>query len=131
MKQDITIFQRQTFVSNVDGSAKTYRHDQRLCKALGSSKGLLLYFVGDRQSSADAFAQVKVYQGADPDNRPSDVGDLLEQFVYTFESLRPEPVPITGPYLGKLDITVEIFEAVTPQTTQQEIQFAIYATMMS
>ena len=131
MKQDITIFQRQTFVSNADGSAKTYRHDQRLCKALGSSKELLLYFVGDRQSSASAYAQVKVYQGADPDNRPSDVGDILEQFIYTFDSLRPEPVPISGPYLGKLDITVEIFENAAVPTTQQEIQFAIYATIMS
>ena len=62
MKQDVVIFQRQTMVSNSDGTAKTYRHDQNLCRALGSSSELLLHFIGDRRSSSDTTATIKVYQ---------------------------------------------------------------------
>lgn len=130
MKQDITLYLRQTGVSNPDGTGKTYRHDQQLCRALGSARELLLAFIGDRKSGASTVATITVYQGADPDNRPSDVGDLMEQFTYQVQELRPEPFPITGPFLGKLDITIEISENVAAPTDQQEFQFALYATLM-
>lgn len=129
-KHDLALFRTQTFVSDTDGSPKTYLHDQKLCRALGSSTEMLLHFVGDRRSSSDAVAVIKVYQGADPENRPADVGTLMKEFVVNIDQLRPPPLCITGPYQGKLDVTVEVLEDAAAPTTQQEFQFALYATLM-
>jgi hypothetical protein len=132
MKKMITIFPRQTFVSANDGSTRTYLHDQRLCEALGATDELQLVLIGDRVSSSDTLVRITVYQGADPENRPSDVGDPMEEFIYEIKGqLRPEPMVVSGPYLSKLDITLEIEEDSASPTTQQQAQLGLYATLWS
>lgn len=128
MKKQVTIFNQGTRVSDTDGTAKTYVHDQRLCEVLGAAERHLLTFIGDRRSSASTKLTVRVYEGADPDNRPSDVGTQLTEFSYEITELRPAPLPITGPFSGKLDVTVTVEEDAASPTTEQEFQFTLVTT---
>jgi len=128
MKRIVNVFNRGTRVSQSDGTAKTYLHNQELCELLGNADSHLLTFIGDRRSSSSTKLTIRVYEGADPDSRPSDVGTQLTEFSYEITALRPAPLPITGPFTGKLDITVTVEEDAAPQSTEQEFQFTLVST---
>ena len=130
MKRNLTLFSRQTFLSESDGNPRTYRHAEKLCELLGSAGQVLLYLKGDRRSSSDTAVTIRVYQGADPDNRPADAGELLEGVTMTLSDLRPAPIPVTGPFLNKLDITVSVEENVVSPANQQEFDFTLYAVLV-
>jgi len=112
----------------VDGTAKTYLHDQGLCDRLGQADSHLLTLIGDRRSSSDTKLSIAVYEGADPDSRPSEVGTQLTEFSYEITELRPVPLPITGPFSGKLDIVVTVEEDSASPSTLQEFQFMLVTT---
>ena len=127
MKRVLTVFRRDTYVSKADGTAQTYVHDEALCDVLGQAKEIILHVVGYRVGT-EAKATLTAFQGSDPTNRPFEVGfPLGSPIVVT--TLRPPASTLTGPFQGRVDLTLQIEEDPSPSTFA-EFDLGVYATLI-
>lgn len=126
MKRAIQVFKDFNYTSLSTGGAQVYLHDESLCDMLGNADAILLQFMGTYQSNASARAKIVVYQSAKTGLRPKDA-QLPYGPGFIITTLRPEPLWIPGPFLNRLDITVEVDNS--SGSSQVQFGFEIFATI--
>lgn len=128
MKRNATLFKDANYLSLSTGGSQVYLHDESMCDLLGGADSLLLHFMGFYQSAATARAKIVVYHSAKPGLRPKD-SQLIYGPGFIVTTLRPEPFLIPGPFLHRLDITMEVDDSAA--ATQVQFGFGIYATLFN
>lgn len=128
MKRTINLFNDLNRTSLSNGGSQVYLHEESLCDVLGSADSILLHFLGSYQSAATSRAKIVVYHSAKPGMRPKD-SQLIYGPGFILTTLRPEPLFIPGPFLNRLDITVEVDDSAA--ASQVLFGFELYATLFN
>lgn len=128
MKRHMVLFKDANYLSLSNGGSQVYLHEESLCDTLGMADYLLLHFMGFYQSAATARAKIVVYHSAKPGLRPKDA-QLIYGPGFIVTTMRPEPLLIPGPFLHRLDITVEVDDSAA--AAQIQFGFGINATLFN
>ena len=109
MKQSVILFERNTYQSNSDGSARIWISRDELRAQLGSAKSMRVQIIGYR-NDANTGVKLKMVENSYPAMRPTETAASGSPFWTGTEAttLRPAPENISGPFGVNVEFTLEI-----------------------
>ena len=109
MKQMTILFERNTWQSNSDGSARSFTSRDELRKVLGQAKSFRVQVIGYR-NDANTGVKLYMYENSYAELRPIETNQSGAPFWAGSEAttLRPAPENISGPFGANVEFKMEI-----------------------
>lgn len=129
MKTMIVIFERQTYTSKADGTAKVVVSADRLRTVLGQAKLIRLQWIGFRMAP-NSEVKLKVWESSYAGLRPSELEQTGAPYFTSaaYTTLRPAAENATGPFGANVDVTMEVRN--NAAGTLVEVEGAVAATLV-
>lgn len=129
MKSLVVLFERNTYQSNTDGTARTWISRDELRKVLGQAKSMRVQIIGYR-NAANTGVRLKMYENSYLDLRPSETNASGSPFWTGTEAttLRPAPENISGPFGANVEFTLEVRN--TSAASQVEFDGIVVVTLI-
>jgi hypothetical protein len=110
MKSMVTIFERQTYTSNADGSIRVVVSTDNLRAVLGAAKSIRLQWIGFRMTT-NCEVKLKAWESSYAGMRPSELaqGNGNPYFTGTaITTLRPAPENVPAGFGGNVEVSMEV-----------------------